>query len=393
MSFAVREIELTSHADRLSGLENYEKVMILFRYRGVPVGTRTFPVRNGEFCFHYTDDLLSGQIRNQVLEIALAHYLDYEEQNANWPLPKATVAICTRNRAGDLGRCLEALSKLPDCGQEVLVIDNCPSDESSFEVVSRFPSFRYIREDKPGLDIARNKAMKEASHEIVAFIDDDAIPDPAWLKSLLPNFRHPMVMCVTGMTMPLELETEAQVEFERYSPFCKGFRHRRWNAENCNPVATGQVGAGANMAIRKAIVDEIGGFDEALDAGTTTQSGGDHEMFARILTRGYEIVYEPKALNWHRHRRTTGELKKAVYGYGSGVYAHWARTFAVEKEYSVLKLPVYWLLGWQLPRLGRSLLKRTNSLPADLLLSELKGCLQGIPNYYKARKKLKRDAR
>lgn len=393
MAFAVREIELTSEQDRITGLEPYEKVMILFRYRGVPVGTKTFAVRDGEFCFHYTDDLLSGPIRKQVLDVALANYLDYNEEGNISELPSATVAVCTRNRAEDLARCLESISKLDDCGHEVLVIDNCPRDDSSYQVVSRFPGFRYIREDTPGLDVARNRALKVARNEIVAFIDDDAIPDPAWLKSLLPNFAHPMVMCVTGMTMPLELETQAQVDFERYSPFCKGFLRRRWNAENCNPVATGQVGAGANMAIRKSIVDEIGGFDEALDAGTATQSGGDHEMFARILTRGYEIVYEPKALNWHRHRRTREELKKAVYGYGSGVYAHWVRTFAVEKEYSVLKLPVYWLLRSQLPKLARSVFKRPNSLPADLLLAELKGCFHGVSNYYKARKKEKTNER
>ena len=131
----------------------------------------------------------------------------------------------------------------------------------------------------------------------------------------------------------------------------------------------------------------MGLFDEALDAGTPTESGGDHEFFARILLAGYEIVYDPAALSWHRHRRTAEELKKAIYGYGSGVYAHWARLFTVEKEYSVAKLPINWFLRSQLPALGRSLLKRPGSLPKYLLMAELKGCYDGIRNYRKAKKK------
>lgn len=389
MAIAIREIELTHSIKAIQDLGQYEKVLILFRYRGTPVGSKLFRVAKGIFDPTRVDDFLSGVIRKQVADVALQRYLNFNPFTPrNYKQPTATVAVCTRNRADDLEKCLQGIMKLEPCGHQVIIVDNCPSDDSTQQVVSRFPEVRYVREDRPGLDIARNRAMREADTEVVAFIDDDAIPDPLWLKSLLQNFSHPMVMAVTGITMPLELESEAQIQFETYAPFCKGFQRRRWNADINNPLATGQVGAGANMALRKCVTDHVGWFDEALDAGTATQSGGDHEMFARILCHGYEIIYEPAALNWHRHRRSWQELKQALYGYGSGVYAHWARMFFVDKEYSVAKLPVKWFFHSQLPRLIRSFLKRPNSVPSELLLTEMKGCIDGIPNYKKAKGKV-----
>ena len=136
---------------------------------------------------------------------------------------------------------------MPDDGQEILVIDNCPSTSDTKDLVQRFSKVRYVLEQNPGLDFARNRALKEASQEIVAFTDDDAVPDPDWLRCLVRNFNSPQIMCVTGMTMPLELETEAQEAIENYSPFGKGFMEKRFSFMKSNPLAVGGVGAGASF--------------------------------------------------------------------------------------------------------------------------------------------------
>src|SRR5207253_480742 len=101
-------------------------------------------------------------------------------------------------------------------------------------------------------------------------------------------------MAVTGLVQPLELETEAQELFERYGGFGRGFE-RRWYRVNFaageRPVklhgGAGKFGTGANMAFRRALFDEIGGFDTALDVGTVTNGGGDLEMFYRVLRSGH----------------------------------------------------------------------------------------------------------
>ncbi len=143
------------------------------------------------------------------------------------------------------------------------------------------------------------------------------------------------------------------------------------------------------MALRRSVMQRVGLFDEALDAGTLTRSGGDSEMFTRILAAGYPIVYDPVALSWHRHRRTWEELRHTFYGYGIGVYAAWTRSLLVEGELSVLKLPWGWFRYDQLPALLRSLLRRRNRIPLNLLLDELRGCAVGPWAYLASRKRLR----
>ena len=387
MATAVIDIDCEQIPDQLSGLDKYTKALVLVRFRGRPIGQTTMAITDGHIC--------GTQLRERVFNIGartyweqyLHDYLAWDpERETGFVLPTTTIAICTRDRPEDLARCLHAISLLPDTGQEVLVIDNCPSTDATRDIVSGRRGVRYVREDRPGLNNARNRALHESSREIVAFVDDDAAPDPGWLLALLHNFEDPLVYCVTGLTMPLELETDAQEMHERWSPFGRGYKRRVFNGVHCNPLAIGQVGAGANMALRHRVVADLGPFDEALDAGTITRSGGDTEMFARILINGLRIVYEPKALCWHRHRRTREELRKMFYGSGVGVYAFLTRALFIQGEFGSPKIAWDWFRYDQFPSLVRSLLGRPSCRPLDLMLEELRGCLAGPWAYRTSRK-------
>lgn len=390
MATAVLDLDLKNLPTEIKGLSAYTKAFILIRYNKKPLGKITLPVFNGILSIESYEQMLIDAVEPHLKTAWLHNYLGWEDRDPGFIPPKATIAICTRNRTDDLRRCLDALLLLPDDGQEILVIDNCPSTDETKKLVANYPSVTYLLENTKGLDVARNRALQEAKHEIVAFTDDDATPDALWLRALLRNFSNPLVMCVTGMTMPLELETEAQEAFEKYSPFGKGFERKTFTHTTGNPLSTGQVGAGANMALRKSVQHLVGFFDEALDAGTPTQSGGDHEFFSRILLAGYQIIYEPEALSWHRHRRTWHETKKAIYGYGVGVYAYWTRIFFVEKELGILKLPYGWFIYVQLPNVIKSILRRPAATPLSLLFAELQGCLVGPWMYLVSKKQLKR---
>jgi GT2 family glycosyltransferase len=254
--------------------------------------------------------------------------------------------------------------------------------------VAAYTGVRYLREDYPGLNRARNQALREAGHAIVLFTDDDAVPDPAWLRAHLRAYGDPRVMCTTGLTMPLELETRAQETFEQYNPFARGFARKVYTRLNLNPLAVGEVGAGVNMAFRREVLAAVGPFDEALDAGTPTHSGGEAEMFSRILASGYRIVYEPGALSWHRHRRTWEELRRAIYGYGVGIYAFWTRKYFYDGELTAPLLALRWFWHDQLPALLRASLRRPDAQPFDLIAAELKGCVAGPFAYFGSRKQL-----
>ena len=266
------------------------------------------------------------------------------------------------------------------------MVDNHPTTPRTRQVVDSFPTVRYVREDRPGLDAARNRALREAATPIVAFNDDDAVPETDWLDHLLRPFADPRVWCSTGLTLPLELETPAQEWFERHSPFGRGFERRMFDGTRHDPVAVGRVGAGVNMAVRREVLDELGGFDEALDAGTASRSGGDHEMFGRLLAAGHRIVYEPAAVSWHRHRRSWSELRDTIYGYGVGVYAMWTRRLLFDREPGVLRHAAGWLRTGQVPSLWRAVRRDPESVPMDLQLAQLRGCVAGPWAYLRARR-------
>lgn len=373
-------------------MTGYQAALLLYRWGNVPVGQVLLPVVNGRISLAELHAAIFDA-ENRPLWQNMACDLHGWDGRSHSALPQVTVAVCTRDRPEDMRCCLEAFMQLPDDGQEYLVIDNCPSSDATEQIVKSYGErVRYVRENRPGLNIARNRALAEAQHEIIAFNDDDAVPDPGWLRALRSNFADPEVLCVTGLTMPLELETAAQELFEQYSPFGRGFKRTVYYGSPEMALAAGRVGAGANMALRRAVVALVGGFDEALDAGTLTRSGGDTEMFARILLHGYQIIYDPMALSWHRHRRTWEALQHTAYGYGVGIFAFWTSLLLRERFLGVLTAA--WWYGWhyQLPQLGRALLRRPNSLPLALAWAELRGCLVGVPNYLLARRRLKQEA-
>jgi GT2 family glycosyltransferase len=394
MSTAVINIDLENLKAAPGGLEGRSHAFVVFRWGGQPVGSAFLTVSDG----HIPPDALNKAIRevagrNLVRVWAESWFAETDEartDDGGGEMPRATVAICTRDRPDDLRRALEALSRLPDNGVEILVVDNCPSTDATKVVLREFPSVRYVLEPRPGLDIARNRALREASHEIVAFTDDDAVPEPGWLGRLSANFRDPRVMCVTGLVLPLELETEAQEWFERCSSFVCGFERRVFDAGLDSPLNVGRIGAGASMALRREIVEKIGWFDEALDAGTPAKSGGDHELFIRILAYGFKIVYEPRAVSWHRHRRSWKELRQALHGYGVGLYALLAHELFVEGELGVFRRAWTWFRRRHLPELTRSILRRPGAIPPSLLLSELTGCMWGPVAYLWSRRRAAR---
>ena len=387
---AVLEIDLDHLPDQIKGLDNVKQALALVRIKGRPAGQIRLKVENGA--------IDATELKKAIFENAdLPFWQVWLENYVNWrPLEErncsektVTIAVCTRNRPEDLRRCLESLIRLPDQGQEIIVVDSCSSGDATRRVAEIFPNVGYVREEVPGLNRARNRAFAEATREILAFTDDDTVVDDGWPQALARNFSQPGVLCVTGLTMPLELNTKAQQWFERYSPFNRGFQRKVYDKKNLHPLAAGLAGAGVNMAFRRDLLSQVGAFDEALDAGTPTRSGGDTEIFSRILASGFQIVYDPAALSWHRHRKTWEELQQTIYGYGVGTYAYWTRKLLEEGEWGVLVIALQWALRFQFPELLRSLLHLPDSTPADLLVAELRGCLVGPSAYLRSKKEIK----
>ncbi len=248
-------------------------------------------------------------------------------------LPTATVVICTRNRPESLRRCLTTVLAGIDEDADVLVIDNSPANPATREVLVPFARaglpVRSVPLRRAGLSGARNLSLSEAQGDIVAFIDDDVLVERGWLTPIRRAFAdHPSNAMVLGLVPPAELETDAQVAFERRLPWSTRFKPVGYSMRDRPraspfPYNAGQLGAGANMALRRRVALDLGGFDPALGAGTWTRGGEDLEMFVRILRSGAGIYYEPSSIVWHVHQRNASSVRRQLVTYGTGATAYW----------------------------------------------------------------------
>ena len=236
-----------------------------------------------------------------------------------------SVVVCTRDRPEDLARCLEALAALTPPADEVIVVDNAPTDNATRRVVEEadVPGLRYIEEPRPGLSAARNAGLRAATGDLVAYTDDDVRVHPRWALRLRAAFTEPDVWSVTGLVLPAEVETEAQLLFERDQGGSGwGYRAQTFDRgffERMRPysVPVWQLGAGANMAFRREAFAAVGGFDERLGAGASGCSE-DSEMWHRVLAAGARCRYEPSAVVFHTHRREGAALRSQMEAYLRG---------------------------------------------------------------------------
>ena len=233
-----------------------------------------------------------------------------------------SVVICTRDRPGHIAACLDAVFAQTHAAGEIIVIENAPSSDEAGRLIRHFP-VRHRIEATPGLSHARNLGLACARFDVIAFTDDDARPDPDWLRCIAYAFADPQVMAVTGLVLPAALHTPAQSLFEHAcGGMGKGAKPIQYVGASMLPaarMAAERLGVGANMAFRRAAIDRVGPFDTLLGAGSSGRSAEDLDMFHRIVAAGLTLRYEPAAIVRHHHRAEMDDLLRqlddAAYGY------------------------------------------------------------------------------
>jgi O-antigen biosynthesis protein len=316
--------------------------------------------------------------------------------------PQISVVLPTCNRAALLENCLNAL-----LGQrttrtfEVILVDNASSPHRIAARVALFPQVRLITETRRGSSHARNAGIRTARGEIIAFIDDDTQPAPDWLENLVaPFFARAEVAAVTGQTVPLKLETEAERLFEAYgglwcgkdpAEFDSGWlRSKLWR------LPIWQVGTTANVAFRASVFRDpaVSLMDERLGAGTLVGGGEDLYLFYRILRAGHLIVYQPSAKIRHAHRQNLVDLSTQLQAYRRGEVAFCLLSLVHERDWRALLHLLLWIPYWRATQLFGELLRRVRGkkrFRLRMLLQEWRAYVQGPATLHLAHRQSRRE--
>lgn len=223
---------------------------------------------------------------------------------AQLDVPMVSVVIPTYNRADLLDRLLAALEECdtPDSGIEVIVVDDGSVDHTA-EVVSRRRQVSYYRQANAGPAAARNRGWIRARGDIVAFTDDDTVPDRRWLVDLVDWYRaNPGADAVGGAIRPLRPSFLADfIQLDGVVGHGDDERGVRY-------LVT------ANAAFRRSALELVGGFDETF----ASPAAEDTDLSFRLRAQGVSLHTIGGALVLHDHRTTLVGLLRTSFKHGQG---------------------------------------------------------------------------
>jgi GT2 family glycosyltransferase len=218
--------------------------------------------------------------------------------DVSWP--SVSVVVCSYNGARTIGACCAALTQLDYPDYEVIVVDDGSTDRTA-EIGSGF-GFQVLSTENRGLSSARNTGMKAATGEIIAYLDDDAMPDPHWLTYLAWGFLTTEHAAFGGPNIPppddgLVADCVAQAP--------GGPVHVLLSDTVAEHVP------GCNLAVRRRSLEAIDGFDPLYRA-----AGDDVDVCWRLHEAGESIGFSPAAMVWHHRRGSVRGYWKQQQGYG-----------------------------------------------------------------------------
>jgi len=220
--------------------------------------------------------------------------------SAGVPWPRISVVVCTYNGARTIGDCLEGLCCLAYPDYEVIVVDDGSTNGAG--AIAGGYDVRLIQTANRGLAIARNTGLNAATGEIVAYIDDDAHPDPHWLTYLAATFLSTSHAGVGGPNIAPPGDGPI-AECVARAP--GGPVHVLVTDREAEHIP------GCNMAFRKSCLEAIGGFDPQFRT-----AGDDVDVCWRLQERGWTLGFHPAAMVWHHRRNSVRTYWRQQIGYG-----------------------------------------------------------------------------
>lgn len=278
-----------------------------------------------------------------------------------------SVIIVSRGRPQSLTRTLTGISQLQYQNFEVVVVAD-PSGIKAAEGLQFAADLKLVPFDEPNISAARNLGLQQAAGEVVAFIDDDAVPEPLWLRHLVAPASRPDVAAMTGFVRG---RNGVSFQWQAASLDARGVAHDlKVNLQQATvmhpPKGLAIKTEGTNMAFRRDVLIELGGFDPAFHYFLD-----ETDLNMRLARAGHATAIIPLAQVHHgfaeNRMRTSSRIPSDLFDIGASwaVFqrkhirqadrqAHWLRLRDDER-----KRLLRYLQGGQLePRNVRYLIKR-----------------------------------
>jgi len=235
-----------------------------------------------------------------------------------------SICICTYNRSDSLRLTLDSLADIVDelhDGDEVLVIDNNSSDDTSI-VVNRYEKvlpISYIYEQTQGLSSARNRALKEFKNPVLIFIDDDVIASQGFIKQYRLAFKRYQKAGFFGGKIFIDWLGDLPKWYQRDQlPLINGLLiNYDLGADDRVYTSIDLLPYGANFALTRQLIDQVGLFDVELGVnGNEIGRGEESDYFTRALNLSYQGMYLANPVVGHRF---DPERLQLVYLYRYGI--------------------------------------------------------------------------
>lgn len=214
--------------------------------------------------------------------------------------PRVSVVVCSLNGGATIGRTCSELRAVDYPNMETIVVDDGSTDATAS--IAEAHGFNVIRTENGGLSAARNIGAAAATGEYVAYLDDDAWPDRHWLKYLVHTFEKGGFAAAGGPNVPPAGESLAAQCVARAPG---GPIHVLFDDVRAEHIP------GCNLAIRRTVLQEIGGFDARFRV-----AGDDVDLCWRLYENGHEIGFSPGAMVWHKRRESLRGYLRQQRGYG-----------------------------------------------------------------------------
>lgn len=223
---------------------------------------------------------------------------------------KVSIVIPTKNNGDILEKCLASIKTLdyPKDEIEVIIVDGHSTD-NTIEIAKRY-GCKIMYENVGTIGGARNIGVEHSNGEYIVFTDSDCVVDKNWLKNLIGQFNDEKIASVGGPNVTPEDDTEFAKCAGDVLKFLSNPGPRY--GFNANEVMAIYHNPTCNVAYRKSILQEVGGFNSKLI------TCDDEELDYRITEKGYKILFTPHARVLHYRRPTWKKFAKMAFNYGIG---------------------------------------------------------------------------